>query len=75
MKKIRKFFKELWLDKDELLKALAYLITFGWFAYIVRMVYSSDGGILGKVFFTVWSLVLAILFLAYKSNNDRDIDK
>lgn len=72
MKKLRKFFKELWLERTEILKALAYVITFGWFTYVVDMVYSSDSGILGKVFFTVWSLVLAFLFLAYKVNNSSD---
>lgn len=72
MKKFKKFLRELWLQRGELLTALAYVITFGWLAYVAEKVYTSDGGLLGKIFFTAWLLVLAFLFLVHKVNNDND---
>lgn len=72
MKKLRKFLKELRMARYSILEILAYVITGGWFAYVVAIISASDSGILGKVFFVVWSLVLVFLFLIYKCNNNKD---
>ena len=72
MKKLRRFFKELWVERYEILKALTYIISGVWYAYIVSVVSTSDSGIMGKIFFFVWSLVLVFLFAIYKSNTHND---
>lgn len=72
MKKLKRFFKELWLERVEILKVLAYVISGCWFAYVVGIVSTSDSSIFGKIFFVIWSLVLTFLFVLYKVNNDND---
>ena len=36
MKKLKKVLKELWLDRYETLKILAYFLTIGWYGYVLR---------------------------------------
>lgn len=67
MKKIFEFFDFLWENK--ILTALAYLITLGWFAYATNIV-RTYGGTLGKIFFFVWAIVLAFIWLIHKSNKE-----
>jgi hypothetical protein len=66
MKKLCELLDFLW--ENEILTALAYLITLGWFAYATNIV-RSHGGTLGKIFFFVWAIVLAFIWLCHKSKN------
>ena len=53
--------------------ALTYIITFLWFGYLVNVVVTADSHIIGKIFFIVWSLVLALIFVTHKfGGNDDD---
>ena len=53
--------------------ALTYIITFLWFGYLVNVVATADSHIIGKIFFIVWSLVLAFIFVTHKfGGNDDD---
>jgi hypothetical protein len=65
MKKIFEFLDFLW--ENEILTALTYLITLGWFAYAANIV-RIYGGTLGKIFFFGWAIVLAFIWLIHKSN-------
>jgi uncharacterized membrane protein YbjE (DUF340 family) len=70
MKRLLKFLDFLY--ENDILTALAYIITLGWFAYAANIVISSDGNVLGKIFFFAWSIVLAFIWLIHKSSNDLD---
>jgi hypothetical protein len=65
MKKLFEFIDFLW--ENEILTALSYLITIGWFAYALGVI-MTHGSTLGKIFFSVWSIVLVFIWLIYKSN-------
>jgi predicted patatin/cPLA2 family phospholipase len=52
--------------------ALTYIITFLWFGYLVNVVATADSHIIGKIFFIVWSLVLAFLFVIHKFGGSDD---
>ena len=67
MKKIFEFLDFIWENK--ILTALAYLITLGWFAYAANII-NNHGGTFGKIFFFVWAIVLAFIWLCYKSNKE-----
>ena len=67
MKKFFKFLDFLW--ENEILSALTYLITLGWFVYATDII-RSHGGTLGKIFFFVWAIVLAFIWLFHKSNKE-----
>ena len=67
MKKLRKLLDFLW--ENDILKALAYLITLGWFAYAVNAVRVYDGGSVGKILFCAWAVVMGFIWLIHKSNN------
>lgn len=69
MKKFLQFLDFLW--ENEILTALAYLITFGWFWYVADVIINSDGILIGKIFFFVWAIVLAFIWLCYKCNNEK----
>lgn len=70
---MKRFIKILNKLYDEgVFTALTYIITFLWFGYLVNVVAKSDSHILGKIFFGVWSLVLAFVFLAHKYGGDDD---
>lgn len=68
MKNFFKFLDFLW--ENEILTALAYLITLGWFAYAVGII-RSHGSTLGRIFFFVWAIVLAFIWLIHKSNKNE----
>lgn len=65
MKKIFELIDFLW--ENEILTASAYIITLGWFAYAAGVV-TIHGSILGKILFYGWAIVLAFVWLIYKSN-------
>ena len=67
MKKFLKLLDFLW--ENEILTALAYLITFGWFAYAANII-RIHGGTLGKIFFFVWAIILAFIWICHKSNKE-----
>ena len=52
--------------------ALTYIITFLWFGYLVNVVATADSHIIGKIFFIVWSLVLAFIFVIHKFGGSDD---
>lgn len=78
MKKLKKIFKELWLDRYDILQALAYILTIGWYGYVLRHINNCSyislfpailmliGGI-ALCFFTCFSL--------YKIFNADDDDE
>ena len=68
MKKIFKFLDFLY--ENEILAALTYLITLGWFAYAANIVRLYAGSIWGKIFFFGWAIVLAFIWLIRKSNKE-----
>lgn len=73
MKKLLSFFKDLWISSgDDILEFLFWLFNLAWFGYIVSIVYPSDSAVVGKILFTIWSLVLAFVIVAYKSTHMND---
>ena len=65
------FLKELRASHaDDILEWSTIFITMGWFAYLVDVVKQSEGGFLGKVFFLVWSLVLAFIYAINRFTKD-----
>lgn len=52
--------------------ALTYIITSLWFGYLVNVVATADSHIIGKIFFIIWSLVLAFLFVIHKCGGSGD---
>lgn len=61
MKKLKKFFKKLWMDRHGLLDILAYLLVVGWFGYMLRFILKSDLGVVPKVLLFTGGCILAIL--------------
>lgn len=73
MKKLISFFKDLWgSSADEILEFLFWLFNLAWFGYIVSIVYTSDSSIIGKIFFVIWSLVIAFVIVTNKSSHMND---
>jgi hypothetical protein len=70
MKKLIKTLNNL--NDEGVFTALTYIITLFWYGYLTVVVASSDSHILGKIFFFVWSLVLAFVFLAHKYGDKDD---
>lgn len=68
MKKLFELIDFLWENK--ILTALAYIITLGWFWYAADII-RSHSGTWGKIFFFSWSIVLAFIWLIYKSNKSE----
>lgn len=61
------------LYDEGIFTALTYIITFLWFGYLVTVVATADSNIIGKIFFIVWSIILAFIFVAHKfGGNDDD---
>lgn len=60
------------LSDEGVFTALTYIITFFWFGYLVSVVATADTHIIGKIFFVVWSLVLAFLFAIHKFGGSDD---
>ncbi len=61
MKKIRKFIKELWMDRRGLLDIFAYILVVGWFGYMLRFILKSDLGVFPKILLFGGGFILAIL--------------
>lgn len=59
MKKLKKFFKKLWMEKFELLKLLAYGLAFAWYGYALRIITQSDIGIVSAILMIIGGLALA----------------
>lgn len=70
MRKIIKLLNKLY--DEGVFTALTYIITFLWFGYLVNIVAKADSHIIGKIFFIVWSLVLAFLFVIHKFGGSDD---
>ena len=64
MKKLLEFIDFLW--ESEILTALTYIITLGWYACAASIV-MSHGGTIGKIFFFVWAIILALIWLTKKA--------
>jgi ABC-type multidrug transport system fused ATPase/permease subunit len=60
------------LYDESVFTALIYIITFIWFGYLVNIVAKSDSHVIGIIFFIVWSLVLAFLFVVHKFGGDDE---
>lgn len=65
MKKIIKLLN--FLIENNIFTALACLITFGWVAYAINII-KTHGSVLGNIFFVGWAIVLAFIWLCYKSS-------
>lgn len=61
MKKLKKFFKGLWMERRGLLDILAYLLVIGWFGYMLRFILKSDLAIFPKIILFIGGCVLAFL--------------
>ena len=60
MKRLRKFFKELWIERTEILKVLAYGLATVWYGYILRIIIKADIGIFPSILLFIGGLVLGI---------------
>lgn len=60
MKKLKRFFKELWLERVEILKVLAYGLATVWYGYILRIIAKADIGIFPVVLLFIGGIALAI---------------
>ena len=73
MKKLISFLKDLWeTSADDILLVLGLLITLVWFMYIANIVREYDGSVIGKIFFYVWAILLAFIWLVHRSHNKED---
>lgn len=65
--------KEWWVSNgDDILEILSWVFTGLWYCYIARIVFTSDSNIVGKIFFLIWSLVLAFIILVHKSSRNKE---
>ena len=60
MKKIRRFFKDLWLDRNELLKVFAYGLAMVWYGYILRIITKADIGIFPTILLFIGGIVFGL---------------
>lgn len=60
MKRIKKFFRELWSERFGLLQGLAYLLVVGWYGYSIRIIIKADIGIFLTALMVVVGLVLSL---------------
>lgn len=70
MKKPRKFFKELWLERHGLLQILIYILTIGWYGYAIRVIATSEVNLFLKIIMIIGGLVLA-LFTCISLHDDE----
>lgn len=64
MKKLWKFIDFLY--ENDILTILAYIITLVWYGYIGHLIY-THGGIVAKIFYVLWIMVLIFMWLVRKS--------
>lgn len=60
MKRIRKFFRELWMERFGLLQGLAYILVIGWYGYSIRIIIRSDIGIFLAALMVIVGLALSL---------------
>ena len=60
MKKLKKFFKELRMEKVKILKVLAYGLATVWYGYILRIITKADIGIFPAVLLFIGGFVFGI---------------
>ena len=60
MKRIRKFFRELWMERFGLLQGLIYLLVIGWYGFTMRIIIQSDIGIFLTALMVVVGLALSL---------------
>ena len=74
MKKLRKFFKELWEAKYSILYLLAYLLIFAWHSFVFEIVANADVGLLPKILLFIGGFVLCVFscFSLYEFFSDSD---
>ncbi len=61
MKKIKKFFRELWLERDQLLSMIAYIILVGWYGYALIIIAESDIPLFPCILMFVGGLIFALV--------------
>lgn len=80
MKKLKKIFKELWLDRYDILQALAYILTIGWYGYVLRIIGYSDIHLFPKILMLIGGIVLGFttcvsLYKFFSCDNHSDEEK
>lgn len=60
MKKLKRFFKELWMERQGLVSIFAYILVVGWFGYTLRFIAISDLVLLPKILLLGGGCILAI---------------
>lgn len=63
MKKLKRFFKKLWMVRGAILKVLAYGLAAVWYGYILRIIIKADIGILPAILLFIGGLVFGIFTL------------
>ena len=58
MKKIKKFFKGLWLERHDILKILAYALAVAWYGYTLRIIAEAEIGIFPTILLFIGGLIL-----------------
>ena len=57
---MKKFFKELWLERHSLLEALVYILVIGWYGYTLRIIASFNINIFLRIIMIVGGLALGV---------------
>lgn len=60
MKKLKKLFKEIWLERRGILQGLAYFLVVGFYGYVLRIVISSDINPFFTILLVAGGLVLGL---------------
>lgn len=58
MKKLKKFFKELWMERGGILKLLVYGLTIGWYGYALRIIVAADISLFSAILMIIGGLIL-----------------
>lgn len=61
MKKIRKIFKEIWLNRQDILQALAYIVSMVFYGVVLTLIASSGIGIFLKILLCIVDLILGLV--------------
>ena len=59
MKKLKKFLKELWMERSQIFQALAYIGTIAWYGLVLRIVASANIHLLPTILVFIGGIVLA----------------
>lgn len=60
MKRLRKIFKELWADRSQILQALIYICSVGWYGFVLWIIGEAEIGIFPKILLCIGGLVLGL---------------